>query len=595
MKIKKPIALLLGVLMAIGALFSFSLTASAASSNITVDFIDTSWAHAAVPNLWNGDRIANETMEVMYTSSGDILYCIKPGVSLNGGDSMGVSNYLANLTTPSISSPGVVSTLLGTLYSFVDYSGTGLPTAATEGQYQYFAAQLLTWETVEGERDAGFNHVTLPSGYGQVLDLFKGSSIPSSVQNAVMNDYNQLVSNVQNALKVPSFMSQSASGAPVYQLAYNDNALSLTLNDTNNVLGNFSFSSNNPNVQMSVSGNTLTVTANSAFSENALITAAGKNGQSMGVVCYGDQAGALQPVVTTTSPTASPVTAYCNVKIAMGTITITKQDDKTGATPQGDASLNGAVFEILAADQATVVDTLYCGSGSSATSKEIPQGQYYYQEIAAPQGYTLNSTIYPIALNGTTASGSVNDTVIQGQIAVVKHTDQSDSSVNSSNSQVEQPLSGAVFDVYLKSAGSYDAAKAAEREQITTDENGYAQTGDLPYGVYTVEEISAPDGLKLVTPFDVSITQDGQVYRYILDDPTITEQVKIEKVDAESGQTIPVAGTAFKVKDMSTGDWVSQSFNYPTPTVIDTFVTAADGTLVMPENLKYGDYALVEV
>ncbi|MDR1565054.1 MAG: sortase B protein-sorting domain-containing protein [Oscillospiraceae bacterium] len=298
----------------------------------------------------------------------------------------------------------------------------------------------------------------------------------------------------------------------------------------------------------------------------------------------------------------------------VGTITITKLDKVTGTRAQGDSTLKGAVYEVYAAadikkldgsflykkDQ--LADTLYCGNNNFATSKELPLGSYYYKEKVPPVGYTLDSASYPVTIEyqGQNVSvvkkyGDLKNKVVEGQIALVKHTDDPDPDVTPSDIQIEAPLEGAVFEVFLKSAGSYDKALATERDLLTTDADGYAKTKLLPYGIYTVKEISAAGlDVKLVKPFDVFISSEGKVYRYILDDPYFRSLVKVIKVDSETGKTIPAAGISFKVKDLSTGAWVVQHFNYPVPTDIDVFETAPDGTLVMPESLKSGDYELYE-
>jgi uncharacterized surface anchored protein len=297
----------------------------------------------------------------------------------------------------------------------------------------------------------------------------------------------------------------------------------------------------------------------------------------------------------------------------VGTITITKLDKATGTRAQGDSTLNGAVFEVYAAadikkldgsflykkDQ--LADTLYCGTNNFATSKELPLGSYYYKEKVPPVGYTLDTNSYPVTIEyqGQNVAvvkkyGDLKNKVIEGQIALTKHTDDPDPDVEPGNIQIEAPLEGAIFEVWLKSAGSYDKALDTERNKITTNDNGYAITKLLPYGRYTVKEIYAPGDVKLVAPFDVFIAQDGKVYRYILSDPWFRSLVKVIKVDSETGKTIPAAGISFKVKDLSTGAWVVQHVNYPTPIDIDVFETAPDGTLVMPESLKSGDYELYE-
>jgi uncharacterized surface anchored protein len=189
----------------------------------------------------------------------------------------------------------------------------------------------------------------------------------------------------------------------------------------------------------------------------------------------------------------------------------------------------------------------------------------------------------------------VKNTVIKGKIQIVKHSDDPDPSVEPENGQVQRPLSGIVFEVHLKSAGSYASAKGAERDRITTDENGYARTKDLPYGVYTVTEVQGAAEHKVCDPFDVFISQDGRTYYYNVENPAYFGKVKVVKTDAETGKVIPQPGIEFRIKDADTGKWVSQEILYPTPVVIDSYLTAPDGTLVMPKPLHFGNYELHEV
>jgi uncharacterized surface anchored protein len=231
----------------------------------------------------------------------------------------------------------------------------------------------------------------------------------------------------------------------------------------------------------------------------------------------------------------------------------------------------------------------------------MPLGSYWFKEKAPPKGYTFDSNWHEIKIEYAGQNVAVNrvntelkNKVSEGSIAIVKHTDEPDSDLQPADPQIEQPLENAVFKVFLKSAGSYGKALPTERDLITTDSDGYAKTKLLPYGVYTVAEISVPGDVKLVKPFNVFISADGKAYRYILNDIQFRSLVKIIKTDSETGKSIPAAGVSFKVKNLATGDWVEQSFNYPTPTTIDVFETAPDGTLVMPESLKSGSYELYE-
>ena len=123
-----------------------------------------------------------------------------------------------------------------------------------------------------------------------------------------------------------------------------------------------------------------------------------------------------------------------------------------------------------------------------------------------------------------TTANDVNEQVIKGNIALIKHTDDGET-------KLETPEVGAEFSVYLKSSGSYDAAKDSERDYLVCDENGFAQTKELPYGIYTVHQVSGWEGRELLADFDVYIAKDGQVYRYLANNANFESYIKVIKVD----------------------------------------------------------------
>ncbi len=170
---------------------------------------------------------------------------------------------------------------------------------------------------------------------------------------------------------------------------------------------------------------------------------------------------------------------------------------------------------------------------------------------------------------------------------MIKHSDDG-------STQIETPEVGAEFEVYLKSSGSYANAVETERDYLTCDENGFAQTKDMPYGVYTVHQTVGWEGTEFIADFDVNISESGQTYRYLINNAKFESYIKIVKVDSETGKTIPYEGAGFEIYD-SNGQKISMTFSYPTPTTIDTFYTNSEGYLITPEVLPYGEYSLVEV
>ena len=274
-------------------------------------------------------------------------------------------------------------------------------------------------------------------------------------------------------------------------------------------------------------------------------------------------------------------------------VTVTKSDSETGA-PQGNASLAGATYGIYKGEQ--LIDSYTTDENGQFTTKYYVCGDdWSVRELTQSEGYLLDETAYHIGAEAksytveyNSTANDVTEQVIKGRIALIKHTDNGDT-------QLETPEVGAEFEVYLKSAGSYHAAKDTERDLLVCDENGFAETKDLPYGIYTVHQVKGWDGRELLPDFDVYISEDGEVYRYLANNANFESYIKIVKVDAETGKTIPYAGAGFQLYRPD-GSLITQSFTYPTPVTIDTFYTNDEGYLITPETLEYGSgYSLIEV
>ena len=273
------------------------------------------------------------------------------------------------------------------------------------------------------------------------------------------------------------------------------------------------------------------------------------------------------------------------------TVEVTKQDSET-TSAQGDGTLAGAVYGLY--KDGELVDTYTTDENGYFKTKEYVCGNYTVQEISPSEGYLLDETVYSVGaetenyfIEHNPLSMTVTEDVIKGNIAIIKHS-------NDGSTQIETPEVGAEFEVYLKSSGSYANAKDSEKDCLVCDENGFAQTKDMPYGIYTVHQTNGWEGTEFIADFDVNISENGQTYRYLINNAKFESYVKVVKVDSESGNVIPYEGAGFEIYD-SNGQKISMTFSYPTPTTIDVFYTNSEGYLITPEVLPYGEYSLVEV
>ncbi len=787
-KFKRTLSLFLAMLMCVTTLFGMGTTAFAAEETDEVYLISYprdgdanyggEWGHDSLSfmNGWSTATSRFTTIRAMGSYEGNICYCIEPGVPQQTGNTFTKkgedfwdeypSSYNSTI------SPDDIKLFIGRIFQY-GYTVTISTSWRSQNEggdklAHAVATQLLIWETVVGERDADFNKV----GTGGKSAIVEQISTNHPLYSQIMSYYNSIAASVQRHSKVPSFLAKSVGKARNIELEWNGETYTATLTDTNGVLSDYAFSANASGIRFSVSGNTLTITADDAPSDTVTITAEKRNSQRRGVITWTDGVygpnGKLQDTVTYAQTVNDPVKGYLNIKVSYGSakiiktsedgkvegvsftitgngvnktvttgaggviqidnlapgvytvteqsydkyepqevrrvtvvsgqvatvnfnntlkrgtlivtktsedglnegvkfhlygtslsglavdeyavtdstgkavfsdvligtgytleevdtairyvvpeqqtaavewntvtnksftnilkkwnVTVTKSDAETGL-PQGDATLAGAVYGIYKGDQ--LVDTYTTDANGQFTTKYYVCGDdWTIREITPSEGYLLDSTVYPIGAEAknytveySTTANDVTEQIIKGRIAIIKHTDDGET-------QLETPEAGAEFAVFLKATGSYESAKASERDYLICDENGYAVTKDLPYGIYTVHQTKGWDGRELLADFDVYISKDGQTYRYLANNRNFESYIKIVKVDAETGKVIPLAGAGFRLYRPD-GSLITQTFTYPEVTTIDTFYTNSDGYLITPEKLEYGTgYSLVEV
>ena len=295
--------------------------------------------------------------------------------------------------------------------------------------------------------------------------------------------------------------------------------------------------------------------------------------------------------ITVTSNKTSSVSFYNILKKFR--VTVTKQDYEKGHA-QGDAKLGGAVYGLYKGDE-LIAQYTTDSNGSFTTDYFVCGTDWTVKEISPSEGYLLNDTVYRVGADprdynieyNTAPDMTVMEQVIKGKISIIKHTDNGDT-------QIETPEKGAEFQIYLKSSGSFVNADKDERDTIVCDEDGFASTKLLPYGVYTVHQTKGWAGRELITDFDVFINKDGKTYKFLINNKNFESYLKVVKLDKETGKRIPYEGAAFEIYD-SNNHRITMQYTYPQVTSIHTFYTNKEGYLITPEKLPYGDYTLKEV
>ena len=789
MKYKRSIAILLTFVLCLSTLTELGTTVFATGEENealligfprAADANPDHWVHGELNfmNGWVSPEVRKYSVYTIGSYTGNVCYCIEPGTPLEPGDSFTQykdesfwDNYPSDYNHTI--DADMIKIFIGRILQY-GYTGAVSPNWVSQNPEdansiaEVIATQMLIWETIVGERDSDFYHVGT-GGYDAVLDCISDAH---PLRSKILGYYNSIVASVQSHSKVPSFCTRNTGKANVYELEWNGSEYTTTLTDSNNVLGNYVFSSDNADVRCSVSGNQLTLTASSAPSTPVTIRANKTSGLRKGLIVWSDgiykSNEGIQDLVSYTQSIADPVSGFVKVKVSYGSakivktsedgkvdgvsfhvqgngidtivqtknggqiqvnnlkpgvytvteqteekyepqetrrvtvvggqtstvtfsntlkrgdltvtktsedrlsegakfhlygtslsglavdeyavvgsdgkayfrdvligteytleeidtairyvvpekqtaaiewnkvtnksfdnilkkwqLTVTKSDKKTG-TAQGNASLAGAVYGIYKGDQ--LVDTYTTDSKGQFTTKfYICDSDWSLREIEASEGYLLNTESLHIGAEAKLYKAEYSlaapldtlETVQKGKIAVIKHCDDGET-------QIETPEAGAEFEVFLKSSGSYETAKESERDILVCDAFGFAESKDLPYGIYTVKQTKGWAGKKLLPPFDVFVKEDGELYRYLINNATFEALIEIVKKDIETGKVIPASGIGFKVRNTDTGKFIVQHINYPTPVDIDIYYTDSTGKLMMPEAIPYGNYEIIE-
>ena len=471
-------------------------------------------------------------------SDGSFVYCIEPGTPVSDGAVYPGQDFDQSYVGQMTQEQWRRITLLA-------YYGYGYGNHTDI--HWYTVTQYLIWQTV-------------PHGY----DIYFTDSLNGNRITKYTNEINELNRLVEEHNISPNITNDTID------MVIGD---TVELTDSNNVLNKFEVVDTD-NVSASISGNTLSITANDVGDGSVTISKRDKNYSHPAIIYYHPTSQDLMM-----RGAYDPIDVNLKIKIVGGKVSVKKVDMDTGlGIAQGDATLDGAVYGIYDLEGNRVGEVISKG-GEYVTSDYLPSlGTFYLKEEKSSTGYELNETKYffNITKDDLYPEVDVTEKVIERDLKIFKVYASDETGFLTGEPNV-------TFDIYLKSTGE-------KVTSITTDENGYA-TATLPYGTYTVRQVSSTEDHEMVEDFEIVVNEysEDPIYK-LLANAEITARLKVIKIDSETGNTIPVAGIKFKIFDVKNNEYVCQV----TDKEQCVFETNDEGILLTPLPLESGTYRLEE-
>ena len=471
-------------------------------------------------------------------SDGSFVYCIEPGTPVSDGAVYPGQDFDQSYVGQMTQEQWRRITLLA-------YYGYGYGNHTDI--HWYTVTQYLIWQTV-------------PHGY----DIYFTDSLNGNRITKYTNEINELNRLVEEHNISPNITNDTID------MVIGD---TVELTDSNNVLNKFEVVDTD-NVSVSISGNTLSITANDVGDGSVTISKRDKNYSHPAIIYYHPTSQDLMM-----RGAYDPIDVNLKIEIVGGKVSVKKVDMDTGlGIAQGDATLDGAVYGIYDLEGNRVGEVISKG-GEYVTSDYLPSlGTFFLKEEKSSTGYELNETKYffNITKDDLYPEVDVTEKVIERDLKIFKVYASDETGFLTGEPNV-------TFDIYLKSTGE-------KVTSITTDENGYA-TATLPYGTYTVRQATTTEDHEMVEDFEIVVNEysEDPIYK-LLANAEITARLKVIKIDSETGNTIPVAGIKFKIFDVENNEYVCQV----TDKEQCVFETNDEGILLTPLPLESGTYRLEE-
>ena len=577
---KRGIAGLLSLVMCLSAFIGLGTTTAFAageqaevylisfprSGDANLDYSGT-WGHSNLHymNGWYSGESKYTTIRAMHSYDGNICYCIEPGTPQDTGDRYTSKDetFWDNLPSDfnSTISPYDMKLFIGRIMQYgytgpISTSWRSQNASDAETLAQAMATQVLIWETVVGERDEDFNHIS-PGSYDAVKSVV---STAHPLHSQFISYYNSIEASVQRHSAIPSFMAKTPGKAQNVELAWNGTNYTATLTDSNNVLSNYSFSANEDGISFSVSGNKLVITAATAPSDSVRITASKSGATRQGIITWTDgryaPGSGIQDVISYAQEVNDPVQAFLNLKVSYGSAKIIKTSE--------DGKVDNLTFTVT-------------GNGVNQTVKTNSSGEIQIDNLM-PGVYTVTEMDY----DKYEPQESRRVTVVSGQVSTVNFNNKLKRGdlqiVKSSEDNLNE---GVTFHLYGTSLSGI-----AVDEYAVTDANGVATfedvliSGSIPY---TVEEVDT--AVRYVVPEAQSAPINwnevtNRSFLNILKKFSVT----VTKSDAENGTAQGDASLAGAVYGIYKGE-----------TLVDTYTTDKNGQFVTKEYICDNDWTVREI
>ena len=473
------------------------------------------------------------------------LYCLQPFVEID-------NNYVYNVSRSDYETATGLSKAQWDRVALLSYYGYGYE--GHSDKKWYAITQVLIWRTTTPDADIFFT------------DSLNGNRINDKFSSEIA----ELESLVANHKKIPTFEEKDV----IIPLGS-----TITLNDTNNVLSNYTVSSSS-NITATKNGNSLSIKANGIGDASITFTKTDTKYETAPVVYFSPYS---QDVMRVGS--YDPITISFNLKVIGGKVTINKIDRDTGeakVSGNAGATLGGAKFGIYYADTNELLATVTTQDDGTITSPILSKiGKMYIKELESSKGYLISNEkfYFEITESDLNPTVTVHEQIIRRNVEISKFYSQEETGILKPEPSIEFGFFNSSNELVSK---------------IVTDSQGWG-VASIPYGTYTVKQLNTLPNMEKAKDFTITITeQNADSLKYTIVNKELTAKLKIVKIDAETKKVIPLSGIKFKVLDSNNNE-VCQTITYPTAQKVCEYETTKDGILYMPYNIKAGNYKILEI